>query len=217
VTIVPLGDALQRFLRTVAEGPERHHPTPQDRVPSQVSKADAAQLRALRAEQCLWSMLAAAERQTDPATALRVGLPDAKDFLEAIYTGDGHPLINLYKERKKKHGRRGAAPTELAMRRQIVSAVVALTRTGLTKDEARKKVAQELQEPHGKGPRRHPGLPSPSKDVLRNWDDATPPLSADEDKIMAEKIAATGGDHRKLIDYYLGLAHAVGNPAKLVW
>jgi hypothetical protein len=163
--------------------------------------------------------LLAEDAARDLATWRNSGGYEAEDFLDALATGRPHPLLKCWKQRKVKYRPPPSRP-EQRVRNLVVWMCAALERaspvagTKIRKGEARGQVARALAaEPYA-----FPGGP-PSADTIREWQQAHGPFTSDDEKVVEQAIARTGGRDDEIVRYFLGLirfALNVVEPARLV-
>jgi hypothetical protein len=159
-------------------------------------KAQVDKARAMHALSCLLQLVITARQQTDIATWQRVGGLEAEDFLDAIESGGLHPLAQYYEARKADGGRAGPGLRERHFRRLAVLLSVALQRSSLSAEQARTKAAEALT-----------GLlrTTPTKRSIEGWElKLEPPLSPDDEEVIAAAMARCGNDEAALIRHFRG-------------
>jgi hypothetical protein len=168
--------------------------------------------RGLRAAACFCEMLVAAKAQLGAVDWYALGLAEAEAALEAWQTGGQHGFFAIWEQRRGKMGRNRPAPssTELHARRMAILFCIALERGGLNRRAARKFAARELE-------RANVFATAPSHRTIEHWQAEQPPLTPDEEQLLATAIACCGVHQpHHLARYFVGLAHLVHNPAARV-
>jgi hypothetical protein len=182
-------------------------PVPPIRVLSKETRDEAARLSVMNV---LWNVLKAFKTKTDPASWSRHGWNDTEEFLECLESGRSHPVLDRWLQLRKNAGNRPVASSrEQACRRFAVLACEALKRRCVGKDQARRMVAKELA--HAKA-----FASAPSSEAIRNRQRSQPPLTTEDEKVIANALAqASGRSDSDLVKYFVGLIQLAHDPAPL--
>ena len=165
--------------------------------------------RAQLARKVLGELLHAASSQVGPQRWINEGGLEAQEFIEALDAGHWQPLLKQWQERRKTAPhRRAATARERQAQRLICLAVVALERMfslrpGEAREEIAKRAARVFEQP-------------PTAKTIEHWQDNQPLLSAAEEQWLAKTISGSRtdepGGRDRLLDNFIGLAHAVLTP-----
>jgi hypothetical protein len=165
--------------------------------------------RAQLARKVLGELLYAASSQVGPQRWINEGGLEAQEFLEALDEGRWHPLLKQWQQRRRTAPhRRAASARERQAQRFICLAVVALERMfslgpGEAREEVAKKSARVFDRP-------------PTAKMIEHWQDEQPLRSAADEQFLAEIITRSRphepGGRERLLDNFIGLAHAVLTP-----
>ena len=183
-------------------------------IPGKIdSKENADRLRGLRAGAVLWELLTAAKAQLDVVDWYSQGLAEAEAVLEAWQTGGQHGFFDLWEERKGTIGANRPPPAthEREARRMVLLMCLALERSGLGREAARKAAARAL-EPAGVFAK------PPTHRVIEHWQDDQPLRLTPRDEMLLAMALGTAGieDPQRIARQFIGLAHLVFNPAARV-
>jgi hypothetical protein len=168
--------------------------------------SDLQKMRALLTASALWSAINETKQRTDVLGWIKMGLFELMDLADALDRGGEHPLLDLWQERKSATSRPAPSLREQHARRLAVLLPIALQRTGLSKSKARKTAAKPLAKT---------GLfvGGPTVDALRHWEERmAPPLTPDDEKVIAGAMASCGNDRQRLVDYFIGLVRLSRDP-----
>jgi hypothetical protein len=165
--------------------------------------------RAQLARKVLGDLFAAASSQVGPQWWINEGGLEAHDFLEALDAGRWHPLLKEWQARRQRAPhRRGALARERLAQRLICFAVAALETyfsmgVGEAQEEMAKKAARVFDQP-------------PTKKTIEHWQANQPPRSEAEERWLAKTVSGSRldepGGRERLLDNFIGLAHAVMTP-----
>jgi hypothetical protein len=180
---------------------------PPIRVVSEEERDEATRLSVMNV---LWNALKAFKDNTDHAGWSLHGLNDTEEFLDCLERGLSHPVLDHWEKLRSDAANRPAPSSrEQACRRFAVLAYVALTRRCVGKGRARKLVSKELA--HAKV-----FADTPSSDAIRNWQRLQPPLTTEDEKVIANALAqAAGRSDSDLVRYFVGLIRFFDDPAPL--
>lgn len=150
--------------------------------------------RADKAFVCLYNLITAAKNQADTATWLNEGGQDLEDFVDALRTGDDHPILRRWKARRATH--RQPPDTRAQQTRRLVHLMcIALTRAQLLEEGVHKFAAKKLAQV----------LPDVSDDAIRQWERGEAPLAEADEQAIANAIERCGQDHERLAIYFVKL------------
>jgi hypothetical protein len=165
--------------------------------------------RAQLARKVLGELLHAASSQVGPQRWINEGGLEAQEFLECLDNGRWHPLLKEWKRKgKTAPHRRAASARERLAQRLICFGVAALERyfslgVGEAREEVAKKAARLFEQ-------------SPTAKTIEHWQDSQPVRSEVEERWLADTVSSCRldkpGGRERLIDNFIGLAHAVLTP-----
>jgi hypothetical protein len=177
------------------------------------NREDRDQARALLARKLLWQLIASAKSHMGAVRWHNEGGVELEEFAICLDAGRLHPLLTQW--RQKRGGAANRSPfsaREQHAQRFIYLATVALERVhSLTRAEAREIVAKKVARLFD-----HP----PSAKAIEHWQANQPPLSPADWQVIAAAIHRSRvdqpGGRERLVDYFVGLAHAVMTPGTLI-
>jgi hypothetical protein len=180
---------------------------------------DRDEARRLGALSMLRRSLANERKRLNAMNWLADGGPQAVAFLLAVETGGSDPLLEKWQELRRTTAASHPVPDpiELAARRLVVLLVETLSRTGLSKSEAREKAAKAVKRMFSKKAKRRKGQPSiwvdVDADAIRFWQSGYPTPTPDHEKLITDTLKRCGNDRPQIVGRFVKMIEFAIDPA----